>query len=370
MKKLSALICVLLVVLLTACAPASTPNKGISSTPPTIPKAPGAAPAPQILIGRQAESVAPSPPMEITVDQQAVADRMIVRTGNMALVVDDVSIAIEQITAMAGRFKGNIVSSNVWQDRERLFGNISFRVPAGRFDEAMAALRALAVDVTSETTNSQDVTEEYTDLGSQLKNLQATEQQLLTILAKAETVKDILDVQRELSNTRGQIEQTKGRMQYLERTSASSLIQVSLQQSKLSLDFNANKTVVKEGEPTFFNPDISGGFAPYSYEWNFGDKSTSTEPGLNHAYKNDGKYSVTLTVTDDHVNKITKTRTDYITVLSGWSAGNIVSSAWNGLVGFGHALANIIIWMAIFSPVWIAAILIFFWLRRRIRRTH
>ncbi|MEK7354473.1 MAG: DUF4349 domain-containing protein, partial [Chloroflexota bacterium] len=305
---------------------------------------------------------------------QLAADRMIVRTGNMALVVDDVSVAIKQITAMAGRFTGYVVSSNVWQDRERLFGSISLRIPAERFDDAIRELRALAVDVTSETSNSRDVTEEYTDLTSQLKNLQATEQQLLRILEKAATVKDILDVQRELSNTRGQIEQTKGRMQYLERTSATSLIDVSLQQSKLSLDFNANKTVVKEGEATFFSADIAGGFTPYSFQWEFGDKTTSTEAGLSHAYKNDGKYTVTLTVTDDHGNKKTKTRTDYITVLSGWSAGNIFSSAWNGLVGFGHAMANILIWLGVFIPVWVAvggiAYGIYYWRRRRSKKTQ
>ena len=285
-----------------------------------------------------------APPQQVILTtNQLGADRMIVRTGNMALVVEDVSVAIEQITSMASRLTGYVVSSNVWQDRERLYGSISIRVPAERFDEAIKTLRALAVDVTTETTNSQDVTEEYTDLTSRLKNLKATEAQLLKILEKAEKVEDILAVQRELTDIRGQIEQTQGRMQYLERTAASSLISVSLQQSKLSLDFNASKTVIKEGEATFFNPDISGGFMPYSYQWELGDKTTSTEAGFPHAYKNDGKYSVTLTVTDDHGKKITRTRTDYITVLPGWSAGNIASSAWNGLVAFGHGLANVLI---------------------------
>lgn len=365
MRKLFGIIGLLLVVFLAACS-AATSEK--SATPAT-PAAPGFAPAPEISVGRgQVVAVAPAPPQVIvTTRQPFTGDRMIVRTGNMALVVEDVPVAIEQITTMAGGFTGYVVSSNVWQDRERLFGNISIRVPAEHFDDAVRALRALAVDVTSETSNSQDVTEEYTDLGSQLKNLQATEQQLLTILAKAETVKDILDVQRELSNTRGQIEQIKGRMQYLERTSASSLISVSLQQSKLNLDFNASKTTVKEGENVFLSADIAGGFAPYSYQWDLGDKTTSTESGFVHAYNNGGKYTVILTVTDDHGTKINKTRTDYITVIPGWSAGNIASSAGNGLVAFWHVIVSIIIWLGFFSPVWIVigGILYWWWRRRR-----
>src|SRR3990172_1158745 len=376
MKKLSVLICGLLVVFLflTACSQASTPNKSFGPTTPTTPTTappPSPYPAPSIDIGESSggRGVAQAlPPTVITTDQQLADDRMIVRTGSMALVVDDVAVAIQQISNMAGSFNGYVVSSNVYQNNERLFGSISFRIPAERFDGAITALRALAVEVTSETTNSRDVTEEYTDLTSRLKNLEATEDQLLKILAKAEKVEDILAVQRELTNVRGEIEQTKSRMQFLERTSETSLIDVSLQQYKMNLDFNANKTTVKEGEVVFFSADIAGGFAPYSFKWELGDKTTSTEAAFSHTYRNDGKYTITLTVTDDHGTKIIKTRTDYITVLSGWSAGNIFSSAWNGLVAFGHAMANIIIWLGVFIPVWIVLALIGYgiiWYRRR-----
>ena len=314
------------------------------------------------------------PPTIITTDQQLDSERMIVRTGNMALVVEDVSATIEQISVMTVGFKGYVVNSNVWQNNERLFGNISFRVPAERFDDAIRALRVLAVDVTSETTNSQDVTEEYTDLTAKLKNLEATEAQLLKILEKAQTVEDTLNVQRELSRVRGDIEQTKGRMQYLERTSATSLISVSLQQSKLGVEFNANKTSVKEREDIWFSSDVSGGFAPYSYKWELGDRSTSTEASFAHTYKNDGKYTITLTVTDDRGNTVTKTRADYVTVMPGWSAGNIASSAWNGLVGFGRGIASLFIWLGVFVPVWIAVALIaygvIYWYRRRKKKTQ
>ena len=57
-------------------------------------------------------------------------------------------------------------------------------------------------------------------------------------MEKAEKVEDILGIQRELSKTRGEIEQTKGRMQYLERTSATSLIRVQLNQAELVHQLN------------------------------------------------------------------------------------------------------------------------------------
>jgi len=350
--------------------------------PPAPMPAPAPAPAPM-----PAPTPTPAPPPEpvrptqipITEEGAVVkmselgqtwaTERMIVRTAAMSLVVVDVPGTIDQITRLAEDFDGYVVSSERWRQGERLFGIITIRVPAEDFGDAMKALRGLAVDVTREETSSKDVTEEYIDLSAKLHNLEATEEQLLRLMEKAEKVEDILNVQRELSKTRGEIEQTKGRMQYLERTSATSLIEVQLEQAELDVRFTADKKRVKEGEKIYFESRVAGGFSPYSYEWDFGDGETSTSEFPAHAYKAAGSYTVSLKVTDDRGNTDTKTRDNYIIVLPGWSAGSIASSAWNGLVTFGHVVANIIIWLGIFSPVWIiiGAGVYWGWYRRRKR---
>jgi PKD repeat protein len=311
---------------------------------------------------------APSPVNggDLTID----ADRMIIRTANMQLVVDDVRDTIDKITGLSEDLGGFVVNSSSWKEGERVVGQISIRIPSDDFHYAMGILRSMAVEVNSETTSSQDVTEEYVDLEATLRNLEATETQLLKLMEKAVKVEDILNVQRELSRVQQDIERTKGRMQYLERTSAMSLIQVLLEQSKLEVRFSASTTTAKEGEQIRFYSDVGGGIAPYSYEWDFGDGNTSTDNNPGHKYKSKGAYTVTLTVTDDRGNQDTEKRSEYVTILPGWSAGSIVDSAWNGLVTFGRALANIFIWLGIFSPVWIVigVILYFAWWRRRKKR--
>ncbi len=298
------------------------------------------------------------------------ADRMIIRTANMQLVVDDVRDTIDKITDLAQDQQGYVVNSSSWKEGERVVGQITIRVPSSDFSYAMSVLRSMAVEVNSETTSSQDVTEEYVDLEATLRNLEATEAQLLKLMEKAVKVEDILNVQRELSRVQQDIERTKGRMQYLERTSAMSLIQVLLEQSKLEVRFSASTTTAKEGEQIRFYSDVGGGIAPYSWEWDFGDGNTGTDNNPGHKYKSKGTYTVTLTVTDNRGNQDTEKRSDYITVLPGWSAGSIVDSAWNGLVTFGRVLANIFIWLGIFSPVWIiiGVLMYFFWWRRRKKR--
>jgi hypothetical protein len=157
------------------------------------------------------------------------ADRMVVRNGNMRLTVKDVAASRDDIAQLAVGLGGYVVSTS-FSGKDREFrGNIIIRVPDDKFEQALTQLRKLAVKVQSESTGSQDVTEEYTDLTSRLKNAQATESQYLALLAKATTVEDILKIQDKLSQTRNTIEQIKGRMQYLEKQTSMSLITIYLE---------------------------------------------------------------------------------------------------------------------------------------------
>jgi hypothetical protein len=350
---------------------------------PTVPTAPGMAPAeeggfrltspaPQ----EPTPAPAPSPDGDISIKEQTALqingageiNRMIVRTGNMRLVVDDVLDTINDIIGLADRFGGYVVSSNSWQEDNRVYGAIAIRVPAEYFTVAMDSLGEMAVEVKSQDIYSIDVTEEYVDLSARLQNLEATEQQLIRIMEKAEEVDDILDVQRELTDTREEIERIKGRMQYLQQTSDTSLIEVQLEQAKLEVKLNASKRNLERGEEVWFEAIIAGGFQPYSYKWDFGDGSTSTEGYSQHVYKSSGSYTVTLTVIDDKGNTDTETRDDYITVLPAWRAGTTVTNALNSLISFGRGLANVFIWLGIFSPVWIIAGGLIFWFWRKRRR--
>lgn len=298
------------------------------------------------------------------------ADRMIVRSGDMAMVVENVEVSIESIKQLAETYEGWVVSSSMWKNGEALAGSISFRVLAEHFDSALKALRGMAVEVKYENTSSRDVTEEYVDLSASLENLEATEQQLQVIMDKAESVEDILDVQRELTRVRGDIEQTKARMQYLEQTSSTSIIYVQLEESGLDINFTADKRRgIREGERIQFTlQGVSGGIAPYSYLWEFGDGETSTDENPSHSYDDSGYYTVSLTVTDDRGNTDTQIREGYISVEPGWNAGSIASKAWNGLVTFGHVLGNILIWIGIFSPVWLIIGGLIFWRIRKRRK--
>jgi hypothetical protein len=159
-------------------------------------------------------------------------DRRIVRTGNLSLEVEGIEVSLSRVGSIAREVSGYVVNSRRSGEKENAQGYISIRVPVEKFDETMQKLRVIALKVSSESQQSQDVTQEYVDIKAQLGNLEATEKQFLALLNKAQTVEDILNVQRELSRVRGDIERTKARVLYLERTSDTSLIEVTIGEPK------------------------------------------------------------------------------------------------------------------------------------------
>ena len=161
-------------------------------------------------------------------------EQLIVRNGDIQLVVENVTIAGDEIENLVRGFNGFVVSSRFWNDGHDLMGYYSIRVPDESFETAMIALGNLAVEVKSESTDSYDVTQEYIDLDARLRNAEATEDQYIVLLEKAVSVQDTLQIYESLSRVRAEIEQIKGRLLYLERITSTSLINIYLEPEKSS----------------------------------------------------------------------------------------------------------------------------------------
>lgn len=159
----------------------------------------------------------------------ADVDQKIIKTGNMDLLVDDVADAAAKVGGIAVDRGGFVQSSSVSEGGNgAYYGNVIIRVPVEAFEEVMAELRGLATLVRNESSNGQDVTEQYTDLEAQLRNAKAQEETYLEVLKQARSVEDILKVQERLGMIRSQIESLQGRIQYLTNSTSYSTISVSL----------------------------------------------------------------------------------------------------------------------------------------------
>jgi hypothetical protein len=140
----------------------------------------------------------------------------IVRTGTLTLEVDDVSRALTAARREIDRLGGYVGASVEDTTDDRTYASITYRIPADRWDEAIAALRALATTVVGEQTQALEVTGQLVDLEARIDNLRASETALQEILSKATKVTDILEVESRLSDVRGQIEMYEAQRASLE----------------------------------------------------------------------------------------------------------------------------------------------------------
>ncbi len=223
MKRLTVISGLLMAVLLLVTISCRAAKESTTVPTPTPTPAPTPAPRPPS-VGASKGGI-----QDLSPSISSAQDRMIIRNGNISLVVKDITDTRDKINQLAAILEGYVVSSSISGQEQQTRGHITIRIPDSKFDQALVALRAMAVRVQSESTSSQDVTEQYVDLQARLKVAQATESQYLALLEKANTVEETLNIYNALSQVQQQIEQIKGQMQYLERLSAMSLISISLQ---------------------------------------------------------------------------------------------------------------------------------------------
>lgn len=136
----------------------------------------------------------------------------------------------EDVKKIAEEFDGHVTNASATRVKgEMTSGTVTMRVPAKEFDNTIAAIKKTG-KVNSLNIKTDDVSEEYVDLESRLKNYQAQEAQLINIMAKAQTVDETLKVQEQLTAVQGEIEVIKGRMQYLDNRVDFSTITVTVQE--------------------------------------------------------------------------------------------------------------------------------------------
>ncbi|PJA86937.1 MAG: hypothetical protein CO141_02130 [Candidatus Moranbacteria bacterium CG_4_9_14_3_um_filter_42_9] len=160
---------------------------------------------------------------------QDIPDKKVIKNGNLTLKVDNADKSAEKISQITKDNGGEVFFSNFYETPRNIkSGSITVKVPVANFEKTFAELKKVATLVVQESTSGQDVTEEYTDLQAQLKNKQAEEAQFVQILGQAQKIQDILDVTRELSRVRGEIEMLQGRIKFLNSQTDMASISISL----------------------------------------------------------------------------------------------------------------------------------------------
>jgi hypothetical protein len=192
----------------------------------------------------------PSRPADPVAVQPARADRMVIYTTEIAILVANPSQLVASMGDVAARAGGYVAGVENKDESGVALTTIRLKVPPEQYESTMRQIRELAVEVTGEKATTQDVTEEFSDVQTQLAGLEATHTQLLELLKRAQTVEEILKIQEKVSQTKLQIDRLKGRETFLQRSAELATITVNARPAEdvLARTFSTLRTSLRRSE--------------------------------------------------------------------------------------------------------------------------
>jgi hypothetical protein len=160
--------------------------------------------------------------------------RKVIRNAELSIEVASPAAAESKVSSLVERLGGYVASSerslsaDEGEKKQSARVSLSLRVPAERLDEALREIKRLGAGAETERIGSEDVTDEYIDVSARVANQRHLEQQLVTILAQANSVDAALKVHHELTSVRTEIDRLEGRKRFLETESALAKIALTL----------------------------------------------------------------------------------------------------------------------------------------------
>ncbi|CAM3340110.1 DUF4349 domain-containing protein [Aequorivita lipolytica] len=160
---------------------------------------------------------------EATPEEQ---EQKIIKTARLAFETKDVEATHKKILRLASQYKGLVQSDNSGKDYNRIYKNLTVRIPTENFQPFIDGISEGVDYFDQRNISREDVSEEFVDLEARLKAKRILEERYLELLKKANNVKEMLEIERELSNIREEIEAKQGRLQYLQSQVSMSTVNI------------------------------------------------------------------------------------------------------------------------------------------------
>ena len=160
--------------------------------------------------------------------------KIIIKNATLIIIVDNYDESYKKVKKIVEEKKGFINKTNVHSNPENAkSGEIEIKIPAESLETFIEKVKAISITVKREGITSVDRTEEYIDINARLINKRALEIRYREILKSANTTKDIIDVESQLSNIRADIESIEKRVKYLEQSSVMSEVILAMDEPQI-----------------------------------------------------------------------------------------------------------------------------------------
>jgi len=157
-----------------------------------------------------------------------VQQQKIIKTGHFRFESRDLEKTHRQIIGLVNRYQGFVSSDRSGKGYNEDFRSMTIRVPSEHFQAMVDSIsRGVSYFDQNEITQ-REVTEEFIDIEARLKAKRELENRYLELLKQAKNVKEMLEIERELSIIREEIEARQGRLNYLQNQVSYSTLNINV----------------------------------------------------------------------------------------------------------------------------------------------
>lgn len=145
-----------------------------------------------------------------------ITERKLIKEGRVEFKTENLKATRQAILTAVEKYKGYVSSDQEFNYPGRKSNTVVVRVPADNFDAFLSDATAGVARFESKTVDVKDVTEEFLDVEARLKTKKALEARYVELLNRAKSVTEILEIEKQLGQLRGDVESVEGRLKYLQ----------------------------------------------------------------------------------------------------------------------------------------------------------
>lgn len=139
-------------------------------------------------------------------DSETAQEPKIIKSGNMTFKSDDLSNDTKQVERLIGNNKVRVIENSGNNSDYRIEKNFLLNIPSEKYEVFISELERILGDAEYKHISSQDITAQYIDSEARMNSKRKLEERYLELLNKANSVSEIMEIERELANLRAEIE--------------------------------------------------------------------------------------------------------------------------------------------------------------------
>lgn len=173
-------------------------------------------------------------------ESTSFTEKKIIKDGNIVIVSNEIEKSKKSLDALLKQYKSYYENETL--EHQRTYANyvLEIRIPNYNFEKFINALENGNNKIVEKQISTRDVTEEFVDGETRLKNKKIYLERYQQLLSKAANVKDMLEIEENIRNLQEEIESTEGRLRYLKDQVSYSTLNLTIK-DEIGYKFDPNE---------------------------------------------------------------------------------------------------------------------------------